>query len=208
MRILTLCSEGWEEMHALTAPSKKEYADRWCCELADIRVSNEEASCCWTRPLRWKEELNKVLPGDYLWFLGADTMITNQTVDWKEMVRGGGDLKIGMDLLGINSDSIFFRNCPAMHALLEDVLALKREAANEQEALMHAMSRTESGMPVYEVRIAPQSFFNAYPYGEIYNYPSDRGGQWKIGSFVLHVPGEPYERRLDFIRKAEKDIVR
>lgn len=203
MTIATAASDAYNRMRQVTLPSKQEYAKLWGCELIDYRVALGD-DLAWHRPRLWKCALESVKPGDYIWFLGADAMIMNQTKNWRHLV-GDCNMVIGMDVNGINTDSFFLCHSVFSLAMLDRTMELKGQERNEQDAMNRAL-----GEMICDVCIKPQRYLNSYSYSVLMNRSADKGGDYKPGDFVFHAPcaGLTFDARLDFLRMMATKIVR
>jgi hypothetical protein len=201
MTILSSCSNQWSELHDLTAPNKQEYCDRWSCKFVDHRTDGFD---CWDRPKLWLSELQKIQFGDYLWFFGADTLIMNQTTDWRTLTKGNEDIIIGLDVNGLNIDVIAFKYSFATIAVLKRILELRGRYNNEQDAAKRAL-----GEKLCDVKILPQRYLNSYLY-EYYkrNHPEDYGGTYESGDFVLHCPGMELDSKLKVLREYLPKVIK
>lgn len=188
MILLTACSSEWEEMRKLTESNRIDYCMRWNITL--ISLANYPSNC-WDRPRLWLKTLRELSVNEWMWFIGADTLIMNHARIYSPP---DCDLCIGLDVLGINSDSFFIRHTPASIAFLEAVISLEGCEDNEQEAMWRCM-----GNGLCNAVIKPQRAFNSYLY-ENYGYKSDRGGSYQPGDLLLHLPGIPFHRRMELMR--------
>lgn len=203
MTIVTAASDEYNPMRLVTLPSKQEYAKLWGCKLIDHRVSLRDDPA-WHRPYLWKSALETVAPGDYIWFLGADAMIMNQSKNWRALV-GNSNMVIGMDVGGINTDSFFLCHSVFSLAMLDRTIELRGQERNEQEAMNRAL-----GEMICDVTIKPQRYLNSYSYSVLMNRSADKGGDYRDGDFVFHAPaaGLTFEIRLNFLRQMATKIIR
>lgn len=203
MTIVTAASDSYNPMRLVTLPSKQEYASKWGCDLIDHRVSLQD-DLAWHRPYLWKAALESVSPGDYIWFLGADAMIMNQTKNWRALV-GTSNMVIGLDVNGINSDSFFLCHSVFSLAMLDRTIELRGQERNEQEAMNRAL-----GEMICDVTIKPQRYLNSYSYSVLMNRSEDKGGDYQSGDFVLHCPagGLTFDARLKFLSQMATKIIR
>lgn len=195
--ILTANSLDYQKLSEISAPNKREYAER-----AGFRFAHWPMSDYCLKP--WGERImlmQKALKDcGWLWFTGADVMVTNYMIDCRKFMEG--DLVIGWDNHGINNDSFFLKNSVAGNAFLEAVLEKRGECPDDQTAMWRVIA--DGVVPDLEVSIRPQSYFNSYRYDLYHNYmewPAAKEGQWLGGHFVLHLPGLPMAQRLATMRQ-------
>lgn len=190
-------------MREVTLPSKQEYAKLWGAKLVDWHISASD-DLCWHRPLMWLGHLESLPVNGAMWFLGCDTLIMNQNINWIDVAQDN-DMVIGLDVNGINTDSFFLRHRPESVAMLKRVIELKGSERNEQDAMNRAL-----GEIICDVKIVPQRYLNSYSYSVLMNRSADKGGDFRLGDFVLHAPGGgvPYEKRVAFLREMSSKIIR
>ena len=141
---------------------------------------------------------------DWLWYLGADTLITNHMTDVRRVLSqfnadDSADLLIAHDVNGLNNDSFLIRNCPASVAFLSAAAEMQSHAANDQVAMDWLIRHGRIA-----TAIIPQRAINSYDYS-LYNYTPEQvaavGGSWQPGDLLLHVPGLPFAKREQVIRE-------
>lgn len=205
LNILTTASTEWAKLETLTLPNKKAYADKVGARL--ISYSNLSANDCWDRPELWLKTLrDDVSSGDYLWFMGCDTIFTN-SYDWEQLVYDDwmqpSDLIIGVDPLGINTDSFLMRRTlPTLNFLSKLVRSKKHNFRNEQEAMARLLFQNETTsryrVPMMSVKYLDQTRLNSYPM-DVYSCYVDKTGQWLPHHFVFHTPGLPLAKRIELM---------
>ncbi len=198
--------EYWK-LAEYAAPNKLEYCLRH--NIAFTFRQHDKISPWGERPRFMLEELERMKEGDWLWFMGTDTLITNMTVDVKRFMQDDApDLTIAKDMHGINNDVFFLRNTENGRRFLREVLALNTSLPDDQAAMWKVM---QEGWLTW--RLCPMEPFNSYLFNE-YPYYAGMGlnteseGHWRPGRFVLHLPGLPNLRRFGLMRKHLADVVR
>lgn len=189
LSILTISSKSYWELFKLTTPNKLNYCLKYGFTLHAVHSEN-----VW----RQKLQLDVLKYCDWLWFLGADTIITNYNIDAKSLCYSNADFVIGLDEYGINNDSFFIRNCPkSMEFLTKVLFLLNRSYPNDQEA----MKQVIKDMPEYRVKIVNQKLLNSY-YNLEYGRPlTAERGNWEKGDLVLHTPGiHDISRRYEILK--------
>ena len=181
----------------LTAPNKLAYAMRWGFGLHLNRHFKRDYDMWGVR----QAQIFATLPTtDWLWFLGADTVITNMTIDARRFCLPEYHGVIAQDVNGINNDSWFIRNCPESFQFLGRVLSMRghKDAPVDQEAMKCVLR----DMPEFKMAYVGQRAFNSYLYGEPEyspysdNLKADRGGSWQHGDFVVHFAGIDLGKRM------------
>ncbi len=189
------------------APNKLEYCLRH--NIAFTFRQHVQISPWGERPLFMLQELERMHEGEWLWFMGTDTLITNMTTDVRQfMTDDAPDFTIAQDMHGINNDVWFLRNTENGRRFLREVYELRNTFGDDQQAMWHVM---QQGWLSY--RLMPMKPFNSYLFDE-YPYYHNLGlntkseGHWVPGNFVLHLPGLSNLRRFGLMRKHLADVVR
>lgn len=206
--ICSPCSKEFWPIGKLTVPSKVSYADRWGMQFHSPEYIQAAHDHGWGRIDFMQEHLHGV---DWLWFMGADVMIVNQTVDCKIFLRDDADLIAAWDDNGLQSDSMFIRNCPKIHELFNEVRKRRETdfdlswlAGTEQGCLV----RTLAGLEAYEnalpverlqefgvrVKQAPD---------EINRYPQN----YRARDMVVHVCNMTTEERMRWLTAFNRQII-
>ncbi len=202
LTILSSVSEEYIPLAKITAPNKMAYAFRWGFGLHVGRHFKRDYDL-WG--IRQAQILNTLPMSDWLWFMGADTVITNMTIDARKFcIADEYDAVIAYDVNGINNDSWFIRNCPASYAFIERVLHLRGKYPTDQDAMKSVLGLLGNGepMPGFRMAYVSQRLFNSYLYGrpEYGSYSdqqkADRGGGWHHGDFVVHFAGIDLPSRM------------
>jgi len=208
--ILTIASNEFQPLQDLTVPNKREYADRWGCIVHDL--VHPDGFTAFDRPKQLLTVLKSIQPNDWVWFMGADTLIMNMTIDWRSRLVEGKDLIITHDILGINNDSFFIRHTPRAVDFLKWVIAMEGKQQSDQEA-MAALIRNH----FIDAAIVNQRQFNSYLIDIYKNLPHmkpaharnpNHDGNFQLGDFVLHFPAITLEGRLDLTKQFLGKVIR
>lgn len=202
--LLTAASPAYWDLLKVTAPNKLEYCLRHNIQLSmkehgdnPNRISKERLDLI-------AEELNHY-DIEWLWFMGSDTIITNHTKDVRDFIDEKYDLIIGLDVNGLNNDVFFLQNTgPSALFLERSFYHLMDGALHCQEAMGMAINELGDRL---KVKIVHQKEFNSYLYSE-YNYPSDNGGSFTEGDFVLHLPALSNERRIEIFNQYLPKVIK
>lgn len=188
--LLTAASHEYWPLLQLTAPNKLQY-----CLKHHIQLDVKKHTTFIASDRQWMM-LKSLDHSDWLWFMGADTLVMNHNIDVRQFLDDKYDFIIGEDINGINNDVFFLKNNDISNQFLYRVIELNKIEANDQESMKVAMRE----MPEFKVKIVHQKQFNSYLYSE-YNYPNDNGGSYSKGDFVLHLPGIPNSRRIEIVKE-------
>jgi hypothetical protein len=220
MILLTAATDEYGQLADLGEPDKLAWCERWGVDY--WRVRYPACPSCWSRPRLWLDVLQQT---DWLFWQGADTLITNVNVNPYWFTSGDQHFVFACDGNGLQSDVFFIRNCPQVVDFLNWVMLRPLGCDNEQEAMSVYLSQRRDyadftgrapplqvgGLPApwrlaryldivlaySPVRIfqVTQTELNAYPQEQYGRSPADAYG-WHPGDFVLHMPGKSVAERL------------
>lgn len=193
--LLTAASKDYWPLMALSSPNKLEYCLRHGVQL-HVSVHYGNAGCYdnWGERVQFMADALSVYDCDWLWFMGADTLITDMTKDVRDLCVPEFDFIIGKDINGINNDSFLLKNSKASREFLKRVM-YRRDAVTDQCAMKAEMEH--EGM---QTAIVSQRLFNSFKYDE-YQYGPYPEGDWQEGDFVIHFPGMHFPRRVELMRE-------
>ena len=200
--LLTLSSEEFWFINQLSAPNKLEYCLRWQIQFAMRKVP---LSNPWW--VKGEHILSLLDDCDWLWFMGADTLIMNQTISVERFLDEQYDFIIGKDYNGINNDVCFFKNSVGSKNFIKDCFKLKDHCTNDQDAMKLVMESVSD----FKYCIVPQKLFNAYLYDTepaYASYPRGYEGNFSQGDFVLHLPGMDNIRRQQLLNMYIPHVIR
>lgn len=203
MLIVTAASKDYWPLLELTAPNKLEYCLRHGAKLLMHQHPNGSEIVSYDRLSLILHALDLCEENEWLWFMGADTLITNMTINAEQML-GTETLRIGLDINGINNDSFFLRNNKQARTTIQRCLY---RVAMEDEPTCQSAMNTEILLGKISTRAVSQREFNSFLYNE-YSYGAYPEGTWQPGDLVLHVPGLPMERRMELVREYLAKVVR
>ena len=192
----------WDVM-LLSAPNKLEYCLRHKIQLSIVSHKNYNPYTNWgEREMFVLDALNSY-DTDWVFFQGADTVITNMTIDIKTLLNSEYDIIIGVDINGINNDSMFFQNTNNTKEFLKRVMYQRNGSANDQVAMEQIIQK----MPELKVAKVNQRLFNSMKYDE-YGYGLYPLGNWQLGDFVIHFAGLANEKRIQLITEYLNKVIR
>jgi len=201
--LLTSASKEYWPLLETGLPSKNEYCLRHNIQL-QTRIHQNMGNPWGEREIFM---INALHTCDWLWFMGADTLIMNHTIDARKFIDEDYDFIIGVDYNGINNDTFLLRNCEKSFEFLFKVISYNTSLPDDQEA----MKRCIEEMPEFRVKKVSQKLFNAYLYDsepEYATYPKNLEGNFRDGDFVLHLAGIYEERMFKLLKEYTLRIVR
>lgn len=209
-RITLLISSSQGEYWKLAkycAPNKLEYCLRHNIQFT--MRQHIQISPWGERPQFMIEELERMKPGEWLWFMGTDTLITNMTIDVRKfMTDEAPDFTIAKDMHGINNDVFFIRRTEASLAFLKSILAMNKLYSDDQQAMNHLLKQDEISVKYETMENINSYLFDEYPYYKGMGLSTASPGHWTPGRFILHLPGMSNERRFTLMEKHLADVVR
>ncbi len=157
---------------------------------------------------------------DWVWCVGADTLVTNFKLTLEEITEAAGPKKhlliCGERVAPIQADSFLVRGSPEGAAYLQDILDAREVYARHPWVENQAMiDRRERHAEITE--LVPQWRLNSYDYSQFY-YLSDQyrsgqdcygnRGQWIKGDFLIHWAGISMDARMDMLNRYEGMVER
>ena len=159
-------------------------------------------------------EILKTNQHDWIYWRGADTMITNMSMELRDFVTLYDFFIIGCDVHNLNADSFFIRNCPRSIEFFTEILNNRHLYVDEQQAFDRLHQK-------YGFTVIPQKWINAYDYNlylstEPFNVNGPqpecasgldvygRSGQWTPGDFLIHWPGISLQKRIELAKQLQK----
>lgn len=155
----------------------------------------------------------------WIWWTGADSLITNMKIKIEDRVMDQYHFLISVDNNGLNADSLLIRNSPEGRAIIDDILSKEAECSqywdSEQKALGYTLGvplthtwTTFGPITIGEkwrgkAKIVPQKYFNSYDYkfyGDLMPDHRDRLGvigHWSYGDWLIHWPAITLYSRID-----------
>jgi hypothetical protein len=201
--VCTHYTSDWSKLAAITVPILDEY-----CIKHRYHISVQEVV-----PYIPYNGRDKILQAKYLleyndivMVMDADAMITNFTTKVEDFIKDDYDLFVTRDYNGINCGVFIIRNSKWGIDLLDYFLnSIDGDIHCEQDALNKYVN--EYGMD--RICIVEHPAFNSLLYE---NYPEIVGlkeskGQWRVGDFVLHLPGIGMQKRIDILNETKNKIV-
>lgn len=165
-------------------------------------------------------ELLKTDKYDWIYWRGADTLITNFQIKLENLIDPNYHFLISLDVHGINSDSLFIKNSPQGIKLFEDILSYSNTAPEEQLVINHLYGSNQD-----IIKLIPQKLMNSYNYPlytseepwNVYGVQHEcilkqdqlgYYGGWDIGDFLLHWPGIRNDKRIELAKYYTNQIIK
>jgi len=224
--LITSASEAYQSLAQLTNPGKVYYAELHGYEFIALDLP---VDCRIPRIKTLLSHLNYCRSdGDWVFFTGADLLLTNYDVSLGDLIDEDYDLVISLDRCGINNDSFLIRVSYEGLLFLEQVIERMQCEPNieDQDGMTHymqeipAVTASLQGLPSIrtywlprhpsglQTKVVSQRRFNSYLYAEygvgdlVLNPETLRleSGNWQEGDFCLHLPGLPMSRRIELLK--------
>jgi hypothetical protein len=221
--LATAASDEYRLLQDISGPNKAEYCERHGLRYAAHRHAVPFNAISWDRVAIWSRELSE---SDWLMWMGCDTLVTNQTVDVRDLLTDDADFIFAADGNGLQCDVFLMRNCEATRDYLKRVGLHKiKGTSNEQDALSIELSGAanyadfcnrmvrlyQGGKPMTEetIQILQRELNKAavrvkiIPQRKLNAYPGAHYGgtgqedwSWQPGDFILHMPGKGLAERV------------
>ncbi len=199
--LLTAASNEFWPLLEIAGPNRMEYCLRHKLQLAMAHHGRIGADGHWgERETFMLDALDSYDP-DWLWFTGADSLITNMTIDIREKCLSEFDFIVGVDINGMNNDSFLLQNTKASRDFLKRTIC-RRDGPHDQSAMAKEMHR--GGL---RVALVNQRLFNSYKYDE-YDYGPYPDGTWQPGDLMIQFPGLFFDRRVELMKEFTTKIRR
>lgn len=198
--VCTEYGENYAEIAAITNPIIEEYCHKHGYEF--VRFLLEDGN---NYAYRKHEEFKHLIVGgaDLIWYLDCDAIITNLDTPITGFIDAKHDLFVTKDVHEINGGSMILKCNSDGNWVNEVILSMKPNFQNEQNAINWLMGDPQFNQ---HVKILPHPSINSYDYSQYEHYPNIRSreeGHWHEGDFVLHVPGLPYQKRIEVLKNAK-----
>lgn len=219
--VLTCYNAPYAEIARTTVQENKgEYCKRWGHTLMALTAVDPQfhnpgshvSGLTWNR-FACATELAKSGKFNWIYVVGADTLITNHCIPLSRFTDPAFHLVIANDVNEWNADSMFIRCSPEGIALCEDAMAqyerLKSHVWVEQQALIEVRDRHAG-----KYKVLPQWAINAYNYklywpdGSVTRDKAGNHGDWCKGDFLIHWAGLNTQIRIQQIKAVVPQIVR
>lgn len=229
--IATIYTEDIKNLAVITVEyNKRKYCEKHGYDLM-VKTEGFVLKHLGFEKIRYVLDLLKSGTYDWVYWCGADTMITNYNIKLESLIDLNYHFVISADVWDLNSDSFLIRNSPEGIAFFEHVLRMHDTYIDKDGKAVDFGTRLPDGghrawgeqgamcdlKDQYKeiIKINPQKVMNSYLY-EL--YPSEwhrpgldcngNDGSWSDGDFLVHWPGLPHNYRLslaiDFIKRVRE----
>ena len=207
--VVTAGSPDYEELSAVTSPSKVRYAQKHGYDFFKFQVTKETGDLCKYQAYC---QLAKEGKHDIFFWIDMDALIMNSEVKVEELVTlemgKRNHFMWGYDHAGPNSGVYLCRFTPEGRHFMDRSYATMRENGLADET---AMEMTMLTPPFGEwVRVVPGRLLNAYDYdfywGGKYGLDHERSiNRYDPGCFILHMPGYSNYVRIPELKKRAEE---
>jgi len=202
--------DNYQELARVALPNHLEYCLRYGYQLIIGKYRDPIQGNLETL---WKERMpflrTALQMSDLVLWLGLDTIITNMTITVESIFEKykPADIIIGVDVNGINNDSVFIRNCKDSFDFIDFII--NNFQCNDQYMMSHAFNT----MKQLKFKMIPQKEINAYLYDRFYGFKDKDGhprreGQWTKGDYIIHTPALPLGIRIEVAKEKMLEVVR
>lgn len=162
-----------------------------------------------------KDAINSIPEDSWIWWTGADLMITNFTIKLEDLIDNNYHFIVASDFNGINADSFLLRNSPQGRDYLKMIEDKLPSYVDNWEGEQGIMKDTYEQYKDSVVKMIPQKSLNSYQYN-LYRgrYPEPlvdklgTVGDWSIGDFVIHWPATSLDFRVQAFDLYSQFIIR
>lgn len=161
-----------------------------------------------------QDVINKTEEDSWIWWTGADLMITNYKIKLEDLIDENYHFIIASDFNGINADSFLLRNSEKGRQYLKMIVD-KLPTYTQWEGEQGLMKDTYEEYKNDVVKLVPQKTMNSYNYA-IYRgrYPEPlidklgTVGDWSVGDFVIQWPATSIDFRIQAFDFYSQFIIR
>jgi hypothetical protein len=195
--LMTCNDKNYEELAAVTAPTKQRYCEKWGFVFEHLIIENTFEPI-WEKP---KLTLEMLKTYDAVIYLDCDAFIANQEFDIRPYIEKHQFI-ISKDLMGINAGVYIAKSTDIVKRFFWDVVVLGRSVAGnsvfkDQSAINHFLGKNDFKDIVTYM---PQNFMNSY-LNELYGRPTNIPGDYKPGDWIVHLPALPLHIRLKILKE-------
>lgn len=210
--------------------NKVPYAGKWGYETKHyIHPDSKSGDIAWNRAEIFLDVLNKINEGDYLFWTGADALVTNPSIGVEDFTKDGKDFYFSTDCFwhSVFADCFLLRSNDRTKAMLKSMLQgrQRKTRGNEQDAFVeylyqgrledynreikHALKR--SSKQIEASRLLSQSPVTIKILTPADNFVGDQLGDtpggaitnpedaWHIKCLIIHLGGKSLAHRLKFM---------
>jgi hypothetical protein len=140
-----------------------------------------------------------------------DILITNYNIKIESFLDDKHDFYITKDVNGINAGNFIIKNTEWSKSFLDFILS-KTDSFENDQCVIEAIHNDPEWKD--KIKILSHPSVNSYPY-DLYapswgvigdrkiERPTHKEGDWQPGDFIIHLPGQPLEKRLEILKGVE-----
>ena len=194
--ILMHYTTNWNKITEITIPILQEYADRHGYRLSVMELLPYEK---YNGIPKLSQILSVLEEGDVALVLDADAVITNHRIFIEPFLGNKHDIYLSE---GMNMGVFIIRLTNFTRKVLQFLIngISKGDYHCEQDGMEYLLKEANIGD---SVKIVPHPCFNSYLselYPEVPQPVTEQQGQWKIGSYILHLPALSIDKRVEILK--------
>lgn len=194
--VVTMWADNYKEIHDITYPVLFEYCCRHQYALHELKL--EDGNSYHFRKHKLFSDLVYKHDIEAMFYLDVDCLVTNLNIKVEDFIEDEFDFYITKDVHELNGGAIILKNTPWGNFFNDFVLDQEGTIPNEQNVYVQY---ADSLFP--KMKVIPHPSINSYDYSLYPEYPNIRKreeGHHHEGDFILHVPGAPFEVRVNKLK--------
>lgn len=162
---------------------------------------------------QWKFLLDNVSNYDWIWFVGADTLVMNHTIKIEDKIDNNYHFIISEDVNGPNAHSFLVRNSKEAKDWIEFIWNLRSSSYLHHDWADNKVIHDFYNVDPWKkyIKVQPQRYMNSYLYRELWGYRwEDRwaDGQFQEGDWLLHMPGTSLDTRKWIVENWTNKVIK
>lgn len=198
-------TRSYKDVAELTMPSKVEY-----CKTHGYDFIYKDRDFDFSRRVNWERvpmfiDFIKQKKYDWIWFLGTDCMIMNQTIRLENIIDNNYDMIIAnssKDKIEVNTDSWLVKCNDWSLDFLERInkrVDLYHHQWCEQQAVIEELNNQETRK---HFKLVHTRYFNSYYHAWFPDF------NFKFGDFVIQAAGHNNDYRVELFSELKDKIIR
>jgi hypothetical protein len=194
--VLTHYTTDWNKIAEITLPVLKEYSERHGYKLSAMEILPINK---YNGIPKLSMVLSLLEDGDIALVLDADTMITNMNIKIEDFTQTGKEFYFSE---GMNCGVFIVKKTKFSEYIIQAAIDSIASGVYhcEQDAFETIIGPTRND---HHVEIVKHPCFNSYLselYPEVPQPVTEQQGQWKIGSYILHLPALSIDKRVGILK--------
>lgn len=197
---------SYKDIHNLTSPSKEEY-----CKIHGYEFFVKDSNFDFDRKVNWERvpmfiNFIKQKKWDWIWFLGTDCMIMNQTIRLENIIDDNYDMILANSSnskIEVNTDSWLIKSSDWSLNFLETInkrTDLYHHEWCEQQAVIEEIEKNEGVKKHF--KLVHTRCFNSYYHAWFPEF------NFKFGDFVIQAAGHNNDYRLELFSELKDKIIK